>query len=81
MSPDDVRRLALSLPGASESDHFNAPSFRANKRIFAAPREADRVTIKLAPEDQHNLAEVVPKSLLTKMDTANAPEVTPDPTR
>ena len=60
MSPDDVRRIALSLPGTSESDHFNAPSFRANKRIFAVLREADRVTIKLDPEDQHNLIEGYP---------------------
>ena len=54
---DDVRRMALSLPGASESDHFNAPSFRVNKRIFAVLREPDRVTLKLDPEDQHNLVE------------------------
>jgi hypothetical protein len=57
VNPDDVRRIALSLPGTTESDHFNAPSFRVNKRIFAVLREADRATIKLDPEDQHNLVE------------------------
>jgi hypothetical protein len=52
---EDVRRLALALPETSESDHFAAASFRVNKKIFAVLREADRVTIKLDPEDQHNL--------------------------
>ncbi len=56
-SLDDVRRLALSLPEVTESDHFNAPSFRVNKKIFAVLREPGRVTIKLDPEDQHNLVE------------------------
>ncbi len=54
---DDVRRIALSLPEVAESDHFNAPSFRVNKKIFAVVREPGRVTIKLDPEDQHNLVE------------------------
>jgi hypothetical protein len=54
-SLDDVRRIALSLPEVAESDHFNAPSFRVNKKIFALLREPGRVTIKLDPEDQHNL--------------------------
>ena len=53
---EDVRRLALTLPESSESDHFAAASFRVNKKIFAVLREPGRVTIKLDPEDQHNLA-------------------------
>ena len=53
----DVRRIALSLPEATESHHFDAPSFRVNKKIFAVLRESGRVTIKLDPEDQHNLVE------------------------
>jgi hypothetical protein len=53
---DDVRRIALSLPETTVSDHFNAPAFRVNKRIFAVLR-LDRLTIKLDPEDQRNLVE------------------------
>lgn len=30
----DLRALALALPGASESPHFDRASFRANKKIF-----------------------------------------------
>jgi hypothetical protein len=54
---EDVRRIALSLPETTELDHFNAPSFRVNKKIFAVLRDPDRVTVKLDPEDQHNLVE------------------------
>ena len=52
---DEVRRIALALPEATESGHFGAPSFRVDKKIFAVLREERRVTLKLDPEDQHNL--------------------------
>jgi hypothetical protein len=52
---DEVSRIALSLPQTTQSDHFDAPSFRVNKKIFAVLRAANRLTIKLDPEDQHNL--------------------------
>jgi hypothetical protein len=32
---DDARRLALALPEASESPHFDCTSFRVRNRIFA----------------------------------------------
>lgn len=35
VSPGDVRRLALALPGAVEQDHHGFPSFRVGGRIFA----------------------------------------------
>jgi hypothetical protein len=35
MTPDDFRRIALSLPGAEESSHMGNPDFRAGGRIFA----------------------------------------------
>ena len=54
-SRDDVLRLAMSLPEAEEVSHFGAVSVRVGKSIFAVLREADRVTIRLDPEDQHNL--------------------------
>lgn len=52
---DDVRRIALSLPETTETDHFDAPSYRVKGKAFAILREAGRVTIKLDPEDQANL--------------------------
>ncbi len=52
---DEVRRLALGLPGVTQDDHFDAPSFRMKGKAFAILREEGRVTIKLDPEDQANL--------------------------
>jgi hypothetical protein len=53
---DDIRRLALALPGAEEMDHHGAPSFRIKGRIFCTVRaEPARLMVKLDPEDQYNL--------------------------
>lgn len=58
---DDVRRLALALPEAAEADHFGAPSFRVKGKIFATLGEtAERLTVKLDPEDRHNLEQAHP---------------------
>lgn len=35
MTPDALRRLALSLPEAHEAPHFERTSFRVGKKIFA----------------------------------------------
>ena len=35
VSGDELRRLALALPGATEEDHHGKPSFRVGGRIFA----------------------------------------------
>jgi hypothetical protein len=35
LSADDVRALALGLPGAVEQDHHGRPSFRVQGKIFA----------------------------------------------
>ena len=60
-SYDDVRRLALALPEALEVDHFGSPSFRVKGKIFATLGEtADRLTLKLDPEDRHNLMAAYP---------------------
>ncbi len=43
-----VRRLALSLPEATESPHFDMVSFRVHNKIFATvPPEGDRVHVFL----------------------------------
>ena len=60
-SPDDIRRLALALPEAIESDHHGMPSFRVKGRIFATLHvQHPRMMVKLEPEDQHNLVEAHP---------------------
>ena len=48
-----LRRIALSLPEATEEPHFEKTSFRVSKKIFAtAVPEHGRATVKLSPADQ-----------------------------
>jgi hypothetical protein len=42
---DDLRRFALSLPGASEGDHHGMVSFRVQSKIFATVPDVDHVRI------------------------------------
>ncbi|WP_263384004.1 MmcQ/YjbR family DNA-binding protein [Granulicella arctica] len=48
------RKLALSLPDAIESSHFNQPDFRINNHIFAtlAAQARGCGMVKLTPEQQ-----------------------------
>src|SRR5690348_12357413 len=53
VSPAQVRKLALSLPEAQESSHFDQPDFRVRGKIFATlDVDGKRGTLKLAPELQ-----------------------------
>ena len=53
-TPDDVRRLALAMPGVEERAHMAHPDFRVNGRIFATlgHPDADHAMVKLPPEEQ-----------------------------
>lgn len=67
VTPDDVRRLALALPGATESPHHDRASFRVGTKIFAtlAPDEAsvnvmvDEETARAAVEGRADLVELL----------------------
>ncbi|HEY1415259.1 MAG TPA: MmcQ/YjbR family DNA-binding protein [Caulobacteraceae bacterium] len=62
---DAIRTLALSFPEAVEADHHGFPSFRVAGRIFATLRsDPPRLMVKLDPEDQHNLAEANPGTIV-----------------
>ena len=54
MTPDDFRRLALSLEGAEEGSHMGATDFRVGGRIFAtlASQEQGFGNLMLTPEIQ-----------------------------
>ena len=57
MTRDGFRRLALSLPEASEVGHMGHPDFRLRGKIFAMlgyPSE-DWAMVKLTPEQQEAL--------------------------
>jgi hypothetical protein len=42
-----IRKLALALPGAVESSHFDVADFRVNKRIFATIHPGDKTGVLL----------------------------------
>lgn len=50
MHPDDVRRIALTLDGATERDHHGFPSFR-RRTIFASLPDGETLRIML-PEGE-----------------------------
>jgi hypothetical protein len=51
-SIDDVRRIALSLPGTSEGTHFRMPSFEVGDKHFAVVQKGkNRVLFYLDETD------------------------------
>lgn len=65
MTPNDFRRIALGMQGASEREHMAHPDFRANGRIFAtiAP-DAKWGMVKLSPEQQREFVGADPKTFV-----------------
>jgi hypothetical protein len=53
MTPDEYRRIALELPGATEGAHMDHPDFRVRGKIFATlwPKER-RGVVKFTPQQQ-----------------------------
>jgi hypothetical protein len=62
MTPEDFRRLALSLEGAEESSHMGAADFRVGGKIFAtlASESEGFGNLKLSPEQQSAFVEEMP---------------------
>lgn len=53
MSPDEFRRIAISMDGAIEGAHMGHPDFRANGRIFATLYpDGESGMVKLTPDQQ-----------------------------
>jgi hypothetical protein len=51
VTPDDVRRVALSFDGAHERDHHGFPSFRTARRVFATLPDEEHLRVMLAEEE------------------------------
>jgi hypothetical protein len=45
ISQEQVRQLALALPGAVEADHHGFPSYRVAGRIFATAPDAEHLHV------------------------------------
>lgn len=56
MTPEDVRRIALELPGATEKAHFGKPDFRVRDRVFASLPEDGNAVVKLTRDQQEMMA-------------------------
>jgi hypothetical protein len=55
MTPDEFRRIALSLDDAVEGAHMGHPDFRANGRIFATIYpDGERGMVKLTAQQQRD---------------------------
>jgi hypothetical protein len=63
MSPDDFRRIALSLDGAEQGSHMGAVDFRVGGRIFAtlAAVKEGYGNLMLTPEQQTAFVEELPE--------------------
>jgi hypothetical protein len=66
MTPDDFRRIALSLPEAQESSHMGSADFRVGDRIFAtlAHEKQGYGNLMLTPELQREFIAGQPKMFL-----------------
>jgi hypothetical protein len=61
MTPDDFRRMALSMKGVVEGSHQGHPDFRSHGRVVASLRATgERGMVRLTPEDQATLVEEHP---------------------
>jgi hypothetical protein len=63
VTPEDFRRIALTLPDAVEASHMGHPDFRVGKKIFATLGYPDATSamVKLTPEQQSVLVAAEPK--------------------
>jgi len=63
MTAAEFRRIALSMPQASESAHMDHPDFRVGGKIFATLGYPDKNhgMVVLPPEDQARLVQAYPK--------------------
>ena len=66
MTADDFRRLALSLPGATEGSHHGNADFRVGGKIFAtlAYEKQGFGVVLVGPEDQKTLIAGAPGTFL-----------------
>lgn len=61
MMPAAFQKLALSLPEAVASSHFDVPDFRVGGKIFATAGRIDgKAVLKLTPDQQQMLSEAEP---------------------
>ena len=63
MTAEEFRKMALSLPEATEAAHMGHPDFRVGGKIFAtlSPPGQGWAMVKLTPEQQESFVHAEPK--------------------
>jgi hypothetical protein len=62
----DIRKIALSLDGTTEVDHWNRPAWRTTRRLFAVLRK-DGLWLHMPVERKEFLFEADPKVFVKYM--------------
>lgn len=82
------RKIALSLPGATEEDHFAKPSFRVRGRIFATVPDPRHVNVFIDPVEVDGAVRLDPRAFAPVMwgkevrgVQVNLPRASPDMVR
>lgn len=74
---DDVRRIALSLPGTRERPSYGTPSFRVQDKLFARVHEQPGILVLWRPsiEDRDALVSAEPDTFFTTPHYLGHPSV------
>jgi hypothetical protein len=67
MKLSDARRIAMSLPEATEEPHFASTSFRVNGKIFATAPPGGEFLHVFVTEEERELALVMEPGFLEKL--------------
>ncbi len=60
--PDDVRELALALPGTSERPSYGTPGFRVRDRLFARlHQDGESLVLRMERDERALLAQAEPR--------------------
>ncbi|WP_309642799.1 MmcQ/YjbR family DNA-binding protein [Phenylobacterium sp.] len=64
MTPDDVREIALSFPGAEEGSSYGQPSFKIHGKFFTRLRAEDQsvVLLDVSHDEREMLMEAEPQT-------------------
>lgn len=63
MQIEEIRRIALSLPGTEEVEHWGKPSFRINNKIFTIVQDDMKtITVKTTKEERDMYTSMSPET-------------------
>ena len=62
MTPDEMREIVMSFPGAEEGMSYGSPAFKVNGKFFTRLRREDQsvVLVGIGPDEREMLMEAEP---------------------